>query len=251
MQPPPVRLGAWSVVRLLGSLLILAAVAHQLTVTVSNALASATPHGSHLPTVVVNFVSFFTIESNLLAAAALALAGVWGLRAAGEGPEPRWLAVLLACASTYLIATGVVYNLLLRGVELPQGTTVVWANEVLHVVGPLLLLADVLLAPRRRRLAWRTLAPIVAFPIVWVAYTLVRGPRVTSPLTGNPWWYPYPFLDPHQASGYATVALYVGVIAVSILAIGAGVVRVSRQRGIPGKASEKNAAARPAGSVGS
>lgn len=91
----------------------------------------------------------------------------------------------------------------------------------------------------------------MAFPIVWVAYTLVRGPRVTSPLTGSPWWYPYPFLDPHQPGGYGTVALYVGAIAVTIAAIGAGVVQVSRQRGIPGNASEKKSTASAAGSAGS
>lgn len=216
--------------RLAGAALTLAAIVHQLTVTVSNALAASTPHGSHLPTVLANFLSFFTIESNLIATAALTVAAVWGLRAADGDREPHGVGVLLACASTYMITTGVVYNLLLRGIELPQGSTVVWANEMLHLVGPLLIVADIAVAPGRRRQPWRTLAVIVAFPVVWAGYTLVRGPLITSPATGLPYWYPYPFLDPHQPGGYVAVAAYIVGIAVVILAVGAAVVWASRTR---------------------
>lgn len=222
---------AWSFVRLVGAALILAAVVHQLIITVENALAATTPHGSHLPTVLANFVSFFTIESNLLAVVALLLAGIWGLRAGADEREPRGLGILLACASTYMITTGIVYNALLRGIELPQGSTVGWANEMMHLVGPLLLLADVLLAPGRAPLRKRTVAVIAAFPVVWAVYTLVRGPLVVSPSTGLPYWYPYPFLNPNQPGGYPAAALYIAGIAVVVLAIGAGVVWASRRRG--------------------
>ena len=131
-----------------------------------------------------------------------------------------------------MIVTGIVYNTLLRGIPLPQGTTVIWANEMLHVVGPLILLVDVLFAPVRRRLSWGTLGTIAAFPIVWAVYTLVRANLVVSPTTGEPWWYPYPFLNPNNfESGYLVVALYVVGIAAGILVIGAGVIAASRMRG--------------------
>lgn len=214
----------------MGAALTLAAIVHQLTVTLSNALAATTPHGSHVPTVFANFLSFFTIESNLIATVALTMAAVWGLRASDGEREPRGTGFLLACASTYMLTTGVVYNLLLRGIELPQGTTVVWANEMLHLVGPLLMVADIAVAPGRRRLPWRTLALIVAFPVLWAVYTLVRGPLITSPATGLPYWYPYPFLDPNQPGGYGLVAVYVVGIAVAILSIGTVVIWVSRVR---------------------
>ncbi|SFR54925.1 hypothetical protein SAMN04488591_1910 [Microbacterium azadirachtae] len=227
----------WSVVRLVGALAILAAVTHQLIVTVGNALAATTPYGSHIPTVVANFLSFFTIESNISAAIVLIVAAIWGLRVAG-GPseadpvEPRALAILLACVSTYMIVTGIVYNLLLRGIELPQGSTVVWANEMMHVVGPVLLLADVLLAPRRRCLGWGVLGIVAAFPIVWAVYTLIRANLVISPRTGETGWYPYPFLDPtHVPGGYLGVSGYIVGIAVAILTVGAGVIWLSRRRG--------------------
>lgn len=226
----PRGMRAWSFVRLLGAALILAAVAHQLIITVTNALEATTPHGSHLPTVLANFASFFTIESNLSAVVALLLAGLWGLRAAEGEREPRGLAILLACASTYMITTGIVYNTLLRGIELPQGATVTWANEMMHLIGPLLLLADVLVAPGRGPLRKRTVAVIAAFPVLWAVYTLVRGPLITSPATGLHYWYPYPFLNPNQPGGYPLVAVYIAGIAVVVLAIGSGVVWISRRR---------------------
>ncbi|MBS1674148.1 MAG: Pr6Pr family membrane protein [Actinobacteria bacterium] len=236
--PRPARFAigtrTWSIVRLVGALAILAAVAHQLIVTVGNALQSSTPYGSHIPTVIANFLSFFTIESNVGSAIVLIIAALWGLRVASdpEAIEPRWLAILLACTSTYMIVTGIVYNTLLRGIELPQGSTVAWANEMMHVIGPLILLADVLLAPRRRRLGWGVLGIIAAFPIVWAVYTLVRANLVLSPRTGETGWYPYPFLDPRLVpGGYLGVAGYIVGIAIAILAVGTAVIWASRKRG--------------------
>lgn len=68
-------------------------------------------------------------------------------------------------------------------------------------------------------------------PLLWVAYTLIRGPLVTNPTTGAAWWYPYPFLDPHAVNGYAGIIPYVLGIAVALSAFGAGVVYVGRRRG--------------------
>ncbi|MGN8026307.1 Pr6Pr family membrane protein [Microbacterium sp. 22242] len=221
----------WGVVRLAGAALILLAVSTQVTMSVQNALAAATPAARHLPTVIANLLSYFTILSNVAAIVALLLAGVWALRnARSRSVEPRGLAILLACVSTYMITTGIVYNLLLRNA--PVGISAPWVNEVLHVVGPLILLADVLFAPQRRCLGWGVLGAVAAFPLVWVAYTLIRANFIIAPLTGEHWWYPYPFLNPHLPGNSAlTVVLYVVGIAIVILAVGAGVIAVSRKRG--------------------
>lgn len=178
----------------------------------------------------LDFFSFFTILSNVLAAVVLAIGGIWGLTHRDARVEPTWLATLLVCASTYMIVTGVVYNTLLRGIALPQGATVAWSNEVLHVVIPLILLADVLFAPRRRALGWGTVGIAAIFTIVWVIYTLLRANLVTAPATGNAWWYPYPFLDPALNGGYGGVALWVLLIAAIILATATVVVGIGRRR---------------------
>lgn len=224
----------WPYARLAASALAVAAIVGQLSTTLSNALASETEWGGHIPTVATNFFSFFTIESNVLAAVALAVGGVWALRQKDAAvTEPGWLSVLLACASTYMIVTGVVYNLLLRGIPLPQGATLPWSNEVLHVVIPIVMLADVLFAPRRRALAWSTVPIAAIFPIVWVVYTLLRANLIVAPATGESWWYPYPFLNPNlPGASYGTVALYVLLIAAVIIAAASFVVWIGRRRGV-------------------
>jgi hypothetical protein len=223
----------WPYFRLAASVLALAAIVAQLVRTTEIALSSDTAWGGHLPTVIANFFSFFTIESNVLALVALAIGGIWALRQKDKATvEPTGLAVLLVCASTYMIVTGVVYNLLLRGIALPQGATVGWSNEVLHVVIPIIMLLDVLFAPRRRAVGWSAVGIAAIFPIVWVVYTLIRANLVIAPATGNRWWYPYPFLDPHQPGGYGAVSLYVLLIAAIIIGAAAGVVWVGRKRGV-------------------
>ncbi|HCS60923.1 MAG TPA: hypothetical protein DIW46_05920 [Microbacterium sp.] len=222
----------WPYARLATALLGLAAIIAQLTRTIHNAVEADTDWGAHLPTVASNFLSFFTIESNLLAAIVLAIGAIWAWTSGRRAErEPGWLAVLLLCVSTYMIVTGIVYNLLLRNVELPQGVTVVWANEVLHVIIPLFLLADVLFAPNRRALPWRAVAITAIFPIVWAVYTLTRANMIIAPATGEPWWYPYPFLDPHISGGYLGVSGYIVGIAAAIVAVAALVVLTGRRRG--------------------
>jgi hypothetical protein len=178
--------------------------------------------------VFINFFSFFTIDSNVGAVIVFAIGTVCLIRNEGD---PRWFALLRASITSYMVVTFVVYNLLLRGIELPQGTTVAWSNEILHVAAPLLIIADWFFAPGRRRLEWKDLRVIIAFPIVWVIYTLIRGPLAYNETAHKPTWYPYPFLDPSLSpEGYFSVAFYVLLIAAVVIGVGAGVIRVSRTR---------------------
>lgn len=177
---------------------------------------------------VTNFFSFFTIESNVLGAVVLLIGAALLVTRTGE--DPHWFTVLRAIAVTYLATTGIVYNLLLRGIELPQGATLPWSNEVLHVVAPAWLVLDWLLAPGRAALGWKAIWGIIAFPIVWALYTLVRGPFTPNEVLGEPFWYPYPFLNPNlSANGYLSVAFYVVLIAAVIGLAGAAVIWVSRR----------------------
>lgn len=185
-----------------------------------------------IPFRLTNFFSFFTIESNILATVVLVMAiGLTLLK-----KSPRWFSVLRAVATTFMVTTGIVYNLLLRGIELEQGSTLGWSNEILHLWGPLYLLVDWLFAPGRHRLDWKHIGTIVAFPIVWAVYTLVRGAVTYDPVLDGG-WYPYPFLNPEtSANGYLSVAFYVILIAAVIGLVGAGVIRISRLRRGPGAA---------------
>jgi hypothetical protein len=136
----------------------------------------------------VNHLSYFTVLSNLFAAC-VALLGVW---------RPV-SAQIRGAAALYMTTTGIVYALLLRGVDVQ---TPAYANWVLHVVVPILVLAEWLLKPERTTRAWLWLA----FPLAYLTYTLVRGPIVD--------WYPYPFLDPrtHGSGDVLLSSVFVAVV---------------------------------------
>jgi hypothetical protein len=239
---------SWSVIRLAMAALIAAGVIAQLVRSVSSAVDA----GRHVPTIVANFFSFFTILSNVSAAVVLTVAALWFFtRGRGQDAEPTGIAVALACVTTYMVITGIVYNTLLRGYDLEPGSIVPWSNEVLHLFGPLFLLADLFVGPLRRALPWRAVWAIVAFPVVWVVYTMIRAPFITNPGTGEPFWYPYPFLNPNNAnlqpvSGYPGVILYVIGISIAMLVVGGFVVWWGRRVG--GRMPEAEATGEKAGS---
>lgn len=147
-----------------------------------------------------NFFSYFTIESNILGVVVLGWGGLASLLGWPAVPEP-----LRGASVVYLVITGVVYALLLAGLS---GGAEGWVNTVVHRIMPVVLVVDWLVAapappPRLPRVWWW-----LVFPLVFCAYTLVRGPLVD--------WYPYPFLDP-RPHGYGHVVLGVVGIAAGFL----------------------------------
>ena len=213
----------FAVFRVLAAALIVAAIVAQLQRSYANWTADQV---QDIGFQFVNFFSFFTIESNVLSIIVLLIGALYALT---KRPDSVWFNVFRGSVATYMITTGVVYNLLLRNVELPQGTTVAWSNEILHVVAPIVLLIDWLFAPSRLAMASKAIWVIISFPLVWGVYTLIRGPLAFDErLERN--WYPYPFMNPEtSANGYLSVAFYMILIAVVVGAVGAGVIWLSRR----------------------
>lgn len=161
-----------------------------------------------------NFFSFFTVESNVLAALVLLIGAAFAML--GK-TDPRWLHHARTAVTAYMIITGIVYNLLLRNIELPQGTTVAWSNEILHIVAPLIVLLDWYYQARAQGFKSCPIGWVLAYPLAWVLYTLVRGEIVRDPRSGGS-WYPYPFLNPELGgNSYETVCLYILAIATLVL----------------------------------
>ncbi len=205
---------------------IIAAIVGQLIVSVDNWHRAGI---TDISTQIVNFFSFFTIESNVLTVV-VALIGAWFLFAR-RGVDPNALLGFRLATVTYMATTGVVYNLLLRGVELPQGTTLPWSNEVLHLIGPIYVILDWLLAPGRRPIAWKAVWPVLIFPLAWGIYTLIRGPLTYDAVFKRDYWYPYPFLNPNTSpEGYFSVSFYIVLIAVVIAAVCVGAIAISKKK---------------------
>lgn len=217
---------AFAIIRLLVAAAVVAAIVGQLTLSVSNWQAAGV---TNLAISFTNFFSFFTIESNVFTVIVVLIGAA--LLVTRKRDDPQWFTAVRGSVVTYMVVTGIVYNLLLRNVPLPQGTTLEWSNEILHVVAPVWMLLDWLFAPGRSPLNWKAIWGIIVFPLVWVVYTLIRSPFTPNELTGEPYWYPYPFLNPNLSqNGYLSVAFYVILIAVVIAITAAGVVWVSRRR---------------------
>lgn len=163
---------------------------------------------------VVNFFSFFTIQSNLIAFVSLAITGVAALRGRDSGT------VLLRALATFaMVTTGIVYVALLRGLEESLQTPVPWINTVLHYVMPIVLFADWLLDRPRPTLTLQRGLLVLIYPIVWVAYSLVRGPFAN--------WYAYPFLDVRD-KGYGAVLATCVVLAVLMTGLLWALIRLAR-----------------------
>ncbi|MFJ6651715.1 Pr6Pr family membrane protein [Microbacterium sp. NPDC091313] len=225
-MPKRTAAGFWTAVRLVGAAVVVAAIIAQGFSTIGGAAVS----GEHVPTAAANFFSYFTILSNAATAVVLAWGGLARVdRGRLTSLDPRGLTAVFACVTTYMLITGVVYNTLLRAISIGPDT-VRWANEVMHVAAPLLLVLDLLVGTGHRRPDWRVALGAVGFPIVWIVYTLVRAPFITAPGANTPYWYPYPFLDPHGPAGWNGVWGYVAAIAAGIVLVAFGVVAVLRWR---------------------
>ncbi|ALE93247.1 hypothetical protein AOC05_14440 [Arthrobacter alpinus] len=154
---------------------------------------------------VLNFFSYFTNLSNILAAGVLLVESVLTWR--GRELGPLWQ--LLRCVSVVAMAlVGIVFSALLRDVDL--GSLLPWINTWLHYVMPIAVVADWLIQPPRRRIPLRKLWILGLIPLAYLAYSLIRGAAIN--------WYAYPFLNPANG-GYGQVAVTCVLIAVAFLAV--------------------------------
>lgn len=164
-----------------------------------------------------NFFSFFTIESNILAAIILLISayGAWAQK------RDATFALIRGAAVLYMVTTGIVYALLLSGLEVSLQTTIPWVNTVLHYLMPIVLLVDWLIDPPTRRILFKQAAVWLVFPILYLIYSLIRGA-----VTG---WYPYPFLNPHNG-GYGKVVVVSVGIAAAVVGLTWLITRMTRLR---------------------
>lgn len=150
--------------------------------------------------------SFFTIQSNVLAAVTSAQ-----LARDPHRDGPIWRVVRLD-ARVGIIVTGVVYSTVLARIHQPNGWQEWSTNTVVHYVVPIMMVLGWLLFGRRSRITGRVVAWSLVFPILWFGYTLIRGERTP--------WYPYPFVDV-VSHGYPTVLVNALLVTIVLGAVSA------------------------------
>jgi hypothetical protein len=169
------------------ALVVVVALAIQIPIT-----ASATGGRFDTPAErVANLFTFFTILTNVLVGVTCAAL------AAAPQRRSRLLAVLRLDAVMGIAVTAAVYHSVLSGLYDLRGAEEV-ANQLLHTVSPALALVGWALFGPRGLVDRAVVALSLVYPLVWLAFTLVRGALIG--------WYPYPFVDV-VALGYPQVAL--------------------------------------------
>ncbi len=189
--------------RILAALLALLAIAAQFSRSMA-IFGSAT-----------NFFSYFTIQSNLCAAAIL----LWTAQPRAATPRRD---SLRGAAVLYLVTTGIVYASLLADEAARRHAIIPWVDLILHRLVPIVLLADWIIEPPANPLPFRRALIWLAYPLAWLGYTMIRGG-----ITG---WYPYPFLRPDQPGGVAATLAYCGTITLGAAVLAAIIARLGTWR---------------------
>lgn len=125
--------------------------------------------------------SFFTIQSNTLAATASV---ILARDPARDGPGWR---IARLDALFGITVTGLVYGTVLARIHEPNGWQETVANAGLHYVVPAMMVLGWLLFGPRPRISVAVVLNALIWPVLYLAYILIQG-RFSR-------WYPYPFLD--------------------------------------------------------
>lgn len=160
----------------------------------------------------LSFFSYFTVLSNTLVATVLTCE-----LTTRESAARRWFLQpsVSSGIAVSIAVVGLAYSILLRHLWHPEGWQ--WlADELMHDVMPLLFLGYWFCCVPKGTLRVRHIALWVIYPLVYFAYSLLRGHLLAV--------YPYPFIDVDKL-GYPQVfinagGLLLGFVVIALVLIG-------------------------------
>lgn len=146
----------------------------------------------------IDFLSYFTMLSNLLVAIVVTALAIAPTR------DSRLWRVLRLSSLVMIVVTGVVYAVILA----PDAVNTGWqvpANQLVHTITPALTVLGWLVVGPRGWIDLRTVLLALVIPLLWIAYTLVRGEVIDA--------YPYGFINVIDL-GYGTALQNIGGVLV-------------------------------------
>jgi len=167
---------------------------------------------------VTNYFSYFTILSNIFAVVCVTVqlltpAGSISKFFSGIGVQ--------SAIALYIAIVGIVYNTVLRFVWDFEGWDKV-ANELLHVIDPVLYLIYWYIYVPKGELKWKQSVVWLIFPLIYIIYSLIRGPIAD--------WYPYFFINVKEL-GYSTAFTYMFFVFIAFLVAGLLIVWIDGRLG--------------------
>ncbi|WP_343522553.1 Pr6Pr family membrane protein [Pedobacter sp.] len=152
------------------------------------------------PTTIKAFISYFTVLTNIIVAVCFTrLSFVKQVESGNLFTQSSTLTAI----TVYIVVVGLIYNIMLRGLVLPAGLAARLADELLHVVNPLIFLFFWVSFVKKSTLQYQQAISWLAYPFIYVVFIVVRGYLINK--------YPYPFIDVVQL-GYPRAILNAGLI---------------------------------------
>lgn len=162
----------------------------------------------------IQVFSFFTIQSNLLAAIVLTAVFL----KPGKWKSYFSRVSVITAVTVYMAIVGLIYEVILRGIWQPQGLFKL-TDDILHVASPILFVLFWLLFVPRGNIQWKELLLWAIFPLCYLVYSLIRGYFTHD--------YPYDFINADKLS-YPQIAINSFFVLVAFLVISAVFIGISR-----------------------
>lgn len=137
----------------------------------------------HFVETVKIFLSFFTVTTNILLG--ICFLSLWLFRNQKVGKFFAKSSIITAL-TVYILVVGLIYNLLLRGLVLPTGWARV-ADELLHVVSPIIFLTFWIFFVEKINLKYSSAFNWLSYPMAYIIFVVIRGHFIHQ--------YPYPFIN--------------------------------------------------------
>lgn len=175
-----------------------------------------------VPARIVNFFSFFTVQSNIAVAVTCGLLAIDLHRPSTGFRVARIVAVLC------ITVTGIVFHLALADLQELTGWDLL-CDTILHTLSPIMVAGGWLLFGPRGQLSTRVVGLAAVPPVLWLVYAVIYGELATT-RTGRH-YYAYPFMNV-EVHGYAVALFRCLVVALLFLALAFGAKALDRR--LPG-----------------
>lgn len=172
----------------------------------------------------VEFLSSITALTNIIGLIAFAVAGFAAWREVHESPTVTAFRVI---AVSYLTSMSGLFLGIYGVVVFGDPASLNVNTIVLHIVIPVLAIAEFVLFPGAIPQGWRLLGVLVIFPVLWFVYTFIRGAATGA--------YVYEFLNPANVGGNQKVILMTVLILMIFFLVGVFMTFVQRIRTTRGR----------------